>query len=194
MTLTVTNSEGCTIASPGGECVWFPNSRVFDPGQCKDSPVHFTDLSHFRKRFNSWQWNFGDPGSGIFNTSSDQNPTHSYAATGNYTVTLITLTLNGCSDTISYPVTIKPCLLPTLASRAPARIILHSSPCVHGDPPIASWYWSLGMAAIPYSRPAMYTYALPGPIPLRFTVTDTAGYVRTSAATRSPMFPCPREL
>lgn len=44
--------------------------------------VKFTDES---KLANSWAWNFGDGG-----TSTLQNPTHVYAAIGNYTVTLTT--------------------------------------------------------------------------------------------------------
>jgi PKD repeat protein len=36
----------------------------------------------------NWVWNFGDPGSGGANTSSLQNPTHSFAAAGTYSVRL----------------------------------------------------------------------------------------------------------
>jgi len=53
--------------------------------------VEFTDqsISHV----NSWSWNFGDNG-----TSNEQNPVHTYAATGTYTVTL-TVQGAGGSDT-----------------------------------------------------------------------------------------------
>ena len=44
----------------------------------------------------SWLWNFGDG-----NTSTQQNPTHSYTSSGNYTVELITSNSFG-SDTITY--------------------------------------------------------------------------------------------
>jgi gliding motility-associated-like protein len=37
---------------------------------------------------NSWQWDFGDPGSGILNTSSDSTTGHVYSMDGSYTVTL----------------------------------------------------------------------------------------------------------
>ncbi|MBK0404565.1 PKD domain-containing protein [Adhaeribacter sp. BT258] len=47
----------------------------------------------------SWSWNFGDPTSGANNTSTLQNPSHTYASTGQYTVTLITCNSFGC-DTI----------------------------------------------------------------------------------------------
>jgi PKD repeat protein len=36
----------------------------------------------------SWAWDFGDPGSGSDNTSTIQNPLHTYASPGTYTVTL----------------------------------------------------------------------------------------------------------
>ncbi len=48
--------------------------------------VTFTDASS--ESAISWTWNFGDPGSGIDNTSTDQNPTHIFSADGIYTVTL----------------------------------------------------------------------------------------------------------
>jgi Zn-dependent metalloprotease len=61
--------------------------------------VQFTDAT--TNLPNSWTWNFGDG-----NTSSQQNPTHSYANPGSYTVTLIS---NNCFalDTISYNVTVQ---------------------------------------------------------------------------------------
>jgi Zn-dependent metalloprotease len=48
----------------------------------------------------SWMWDFGDG-----NTSSMQNPTHSYAAAGTYTVTL-TVTVGPCSSSFTQNVTI----------------------------------------------------------------------------------------
>jgi len=44
-------------------------------------PINFTDQS--TQNPTSWQWTFGDD-----NTSSEQNPTHTYSKTGTYTVNL----------------------------------------------------------------------------------------------------------
>jgi PKD repeat protein len=56
------------------------------------SVVSFTDAS---VNATSWSWNFGDS-----QTSTQQNPSHTYAANGSYTVTLIVS--NSCgSDTIT---------------------------------------------------------------------------------------------
>jgi PKD repeat protein len=52
----------------------------------------------------SYAWNFGDAGSSS-NTSTDANPTHTYTANGQYTVTLIAI--NSCgSDTLTKDITI----------------------------------------------------------------------------------------
>nr|WP_202798128.1 DUF3344 domain-containing protein [Methanocella conradii] len=45
--------------------------------------VSFTDLTTGAPGPTSWQWNFGDG-----NTTTEQNPTHAYTTSGNYTVSL----------------------------------------------------------------------------------------------------------
>lgn len=64
---------------------------------CETGSVQFNDNSVANAgNVNNWQWNFGDPASGAANTSSLQNPVHSFATAGNYTVTLIASTDKGC--------------------------------------------------------------------------------------------------
>ena len=46
-----------------------------------------------------WSWDFGDPASGAANTSSLQNPSHTYSSVGSYTVTL-TATNAGGGDVV----------------------------------------------------------------------------------------------
>jgi hypothetical protein len=67
--------------------------------------VNFTDASTSNPGdVLSWYWSFGDPGSGINNTSTLQNPTHIYPSPGPYVVCLIinAVMTNGltCSDTL----------------------------------------------------------------------------------------------
>ena len=47
----------------------------------------------------SWSWNFGDPTSGDYNTSSFQNPSHVFNAPGTYTVRLTVNNAYGSSST-----------------------------------------------------------------------------------------------
>lgn len=55
----------------------------------------------------AWAWDFGDPNSGAANTSTLDDPTHTFTAPGEYTVTLTILDANGYTDTttqiVSYP-------------------------------------------------------------------------------------------
>ncbi len=63
----------------------------------------------------SYQWNFGQPSSGGANTSTLQDPTHTYGTQGSYNVSLIVTDANGCSDTaaINNMITIGTALTPT---------------------------------------------------------------------------------
>ncbi|WP_394205225.1 M4 family metallopeptidase [Shewanella waksmanii] len=63
--------------------------------------VSFTDLSTDDKGVVSHQWQFGD---GM--TSSQQNPTHTYASAGSYAVSLTVSDAEGKSDTHSVTVTV----------------------------------------------------------------------------------------
>lgn len=66
----------------------------------QNDPVYFTDSSYAWPTGDSiinWIWDFGD-GSPF---EYIQNPTHTYADTGHYAVTLIVEGTNGCNDTLT---------------------------------------------------------------------------------------------
>jgi gliding motility-associated-like protein len=67
-------------------------------GICASEPVTFTDISTYIPQTNitGWSWDFGDPASGVDNTSVSQNPQHTFNTGGSYTVTLTTTDLSGC--------------------------------------------------------------------------------------------------
>ncbi len=54
----------------------------------------------------TYNWDFGDPSSGAANTSTVQNPTHTYATDGTYSVTLSVVT-PGCTGDSTFNVVIK---------------------------------------------------------------------------------------
>ena len=75
--------------------------------QCATIPVNFTNTSTGGL---SYSWNFGDVLSGVNNTSTLQNPSHLFTATGgttqNYTITLTVTGAGGCTATITEPLTV----------------------------------------------------------------------------------------
>lgn len=112
VTLSVTNDKGCVsnpILSRNVTVNAQPVTDAILPEVClSDTYAQFYDNSSVAApgSITSWLWNFGDPGSGPLNTSTLEDPQHSYSATGNYTVTLTTTTNNGCSSTATFPFTI----------------------------------------------------------------------------------------
>lgn len=69
-------------------------------GQCTKIPLQFNDKTFAAYGVpNSWKWNFGDPSSPA-NTSTLQNPQHTYTTAGSYNVTLVVTSSKGCVDTL----------------------------------------------------------------------------------------------
>ena len=72
--------------------------------ECDGRTITFTNLS---ANATAYSWNFGDPGSGANNTSSQINPTHTYPGVGSYTVTLVVPDSELCTDMITMEVVIQ---------------------------------------------------------------------------------------
>jgi beta propeller repeat protein len=119
----------------------------------------------------SWKWNFGDG-----NTSTEQNPTHTYSAAGNFTAAL-TVTNAAGSNTISKPnyvVVTRSQLLP-LAN--------FTSDLAYGYTPLTvtftdksteaptSWIWSFGDNTSSTVKNPVHVYNKAG----KYTVTLVAG-------------------
>lgn len=104
--LTTSSSFGC-IPDDDFVTINFLDSPIadFDVNvACFGSNSEFTDLSTISgSTISTWDWTFGDGG-----TSIAQNPLHIYPANGSYNAELIATGLNGCSDTVSYPITVNP--------------------------------------------------------------------------------------
>lgn len=101
--LTVTTSTGCiryvehvvtSVSSP---------IAAFDVPTtgCAHQALQFTDLSQQNGGGNilQWHWDFGDPGSGVTNTSTAKNPIHLFSTSGTFTVTLIVTNASNCTAT-----------------------------------------------------------------------------------------------
>ena len=76
-------------------------------GCLQDSTVFFTDSTFISDGQSlTYLWNFGDPTSGVNNTSTLKNPSHRYKTYNTYVVTLTVTTVNGCASVITVPYTV----------------------------------------------------------------------------------------
>ncbi|WP_199233994.1 PKD domain-containing protein, partial [Pedobacter sp. HMWF019] len=107
VTLTATNSLGCTqtisrnqyihiVPPPVAKFNVSPSTRISIP----DYTFRFEDES--TNQPSNWLWTFGDKQS-----STLQNPSHTYADTGKYTVTLQVINQQGCISTTFKQVSIE---------------------------------------------------------------------------------------
>ncbi len=77
---------------------FFPDFAV--AGQCKNTPIQFTDITTATFGVvDKWRWDFGVT-TLQDDTSRLRNPTYTYTASGNYTVTFIVGSNKGCLDTV----------------------------------------------------------------------------------------------
>jgi hypothetical protein len=80
---------------------------------CLGMPTQFTNLT--TGAGNTYKWIFGDPGSGVNDSSTSTNPTHTYLFAGNYTATLSAV--NGsCGHDTAIKVVITPIPALTITS------------------------------------------------------------------------------
>ena len=100
VSLTVTTSDSCTGTQTISVPIQFAPvaSFVVTNSLCVLSPVQFTDNSQTNGGgpLTQWNWNFGDPGSGAQNNSTQQNPQHSFSASGTFWVKLTVTNADGC--------------------------------------------------------------------------------------------------
>lgn len=141
--LVITTNLGCT------DTMWhvvhvdtLPFVDFLFDTVCFGDTTHFTDISQGHgASIISWQWNFGDG-----NSTNTQHPDHLYGASGNYTVTLIVIDSNGCSDTIQHLVPVSP---PPLASFTAdtacfGYITQFQSTSTTSFGSITTWSWDFG--------------------------------------------------
>jgi gliding motility-associated-like protein len=151
-----------------------PVARFTSTFNCANKlQVAFTDQSVLPQ---TWTWDFGD---GF--TSTAQNPVHSYAAFGNYNVSL-TVTNGGCSNTKIIPI--------VLFTETADFTVITSTICTiqtavfqtTGINPanIAAYFWDYGDGNSGFGGPSVtHTYALPGLYSVSLTITDTRGCIST---------------
>ncbi|HRP30525.1 MAG TPA: PKD domain-containing protein [Agriterribacter sp.] len=129
----------------------------------------------------SWFWDFGDG-----QTSTLQNPTHTYTNVTSYDVKLTVTTANGCGNTIAKPRFVR--VIPTTVrittsvdSGCVNSTTVNPSAMVRTVEAIASYSWNFGDGNTSTNANPTHTYTAAGVFPMTVTVTTIGGCTVTSA-------------
>ncbi|MBL7923489.1 MAG: PKD domain-containing protein [Bacteroidia bacterium] len=120
----------------------------------------------------TWSWNFGDGG-----TSTQQNPSHQYSAPGNYPVSLVVTSANGCSDTVqaSNNISIGNSLVPSFTMNDSAGCGPFTVQFDCTVPNATSWSWNFGDGSTSSLDNPSHTYTAPGSYTISLSVTTSSG-------------------
>jgi gliding motility-associated-like protein len=187
ITLTVSNANGTDTKTLVNYINVLPSPTVnfmgVDSGvSCPPKTVQFTDLSNPNIPGNvSYYWDFGDG-----NTSTLQNPSHTYTLIGNYTVTLVITNASGCQKSLTKPAYIQLVEAPVAnftspnpdACSAPATISFTNS-----STNATSYLWNFGDNTTSIATNPSHTYASPGTYTVTLIATNAAGCTDTMVRT-----------
>lgn len=144
--------------------------------------VHFSDASTGSPT--AWRWNFGDGA-----TSTEQNPSHTFANPGTYTVHLVASSLTNRDETTTQ-ITVKDLTAPTATYTVPAGTVeagsttvkLQESGLQDDFTPTAEIKRSVAWGDGTTSAVLTHVYGTAGSYKPMVTLTDNAGNSRTIAA------------
>ncbi len=181
----LTDSAGCTYPYFIDSIYVTNNTAKFGltPNDiCGEGIVQFSDSSQALTPIIAWQWDFGDPASGVNNTSNIMNPTHYYSTPGTYYISMTSTAAGGCVDTYidSVMVTDAPIAdfyytLTSLCEGVPIQFY-DSTTSVS---PIVSFNWNFGDPGNPPNTSnltnPLHTYPVEGTYNVRLIITAANG-------------------
>lgn len=171
-------NDGCSADTAYTQITVFPSptANFSSTNQiCENDTIFFTNLSTITTgTIVSYTWDFGDSTA----TSVDPNPVHVYDTAGVFNVWLFVNSLNGCVDSISYPITIydKPSVdfsFTTACLNEQPIQFSDSTDLLFGN--IIQTIWDFGDGNSSISINPTHTYAVDGTYTVRLLKTSSNG-------------------
>jgi gliding motility-associated-like protein len=155
------------------------------PVTCDGYTVDFSQFNSSTGNITSYQWIFGDPASGSFDTSLLQAPIHVYSDTGVYTVRLKVSAGNICIDSTSQKIKVYPGFFPDFAVAGQCK----NTPIQFTDLTTAtygvvnSWQWTFGevtsLTNTSTIKNPTHIYGASGSYNVQFIVGSSKGCIDT---------------
>lgn len=128
---------------------------------CGSTTLVFTDTSHVFFGIKSIAWNFGDN-----TTGTGSNPSHTYAASGRYTIQMIVQSKSGCTDTVTRQINLlvksKPIISINAVDTACTRRSIAFNAAVQTIDPLNLVQWNLSNGATGTGPQFNYTFTQTG--------------------------------
>lgn len=174
VTLIVMNAAGCmdsvtkTVVVNARPVADFTAENV-----CQDSAVTFTNNTTIASGTLTYAWDFGDG-----NSSTDENPAHTFATAGTYNVKLVATSNNGCKDSITTAVTVYP---KPAAGFTSADVCIGETTSFSNTSTVANgtltYLWTFGDGDSSTLENPTHTFATAGAYNVILTVTSATGCV-----------------
>ncbi len=192
VTLTVISPEGCSNSNNSSVQIYKrPLSDFSHSIPCTGDSLQFLNASKSDSLsiLSQYEWNFGDPSSGINNNSILPNPKHKYNLTQNYIVSLIATTNFGCKDTTikSFNVNKSPTAQFTYSPTCFGSLMEFFNP---GSPLDSLYLWNFGDNQTNQLREPAHYYAFPGIYTVQLQVSSKPG-CKTTASKQVSVSPIP---
>lgn len=122
----------------------------------------------------AYQWFFGDG-----NSSTQQNPAHTYTALGSFDVTLVVTNAAGCTETLLRPGFVQIAAPVVQVTNVPAEgcapLFFRPNVNIQSVDPIVSWTWHFGDGNTGTGQNPGHTYTNPGTYTLKAVFTTAGG-------------------
>lgn len=149
------NGKQCWLGLPNFFPYFVVPSGIEHIGSCPNDTTFFAFLNGVQA--DSVLWNFGDPNSGILNTTTSLTPFHIYQNAGTYIVSVTTFQ-GSVSNTVSKPVTIFPVPSISLGPDIEFCDVIPDIGVLNPDPSY-SYSWTFEYQPYLYTTPSIFIYA-----------------------------------
>ena len=151
------------------------NTNFFESNLCENSVTNFTDSSIISSgTIVSWNWNFGNG-----NSSTVQNPNFVYTSSGNFDVTLNTISDQGCTGVFTKNIKVDPqpkadFNVDKLSGCVPETINFID---FSTTPSNSTYSWEFGDGTTATSKNSAHIYSIVDSFTVKFTVTSPQGCI-----------------